>query len=285
MNIQPLVSVILPTYNREKYIKRAIESVLNQTYKNIELIIINDCSRDKTAEITSNYIRNGSPIVNLFNEENLGLVRSLNKGIKNATGKYIARIDDDDYWCDKNKLAKQVEFLEKNLDYVLVGGGIIRVDESDKEIVRHMLPENDSDIRNLIIIDNTFAHASVVFRKDAWEKVGGYDENLFFSEDWDLWLRLGKIGKFYNFQEYFIRYLQGSQNRSNFRIRSNMRLNIKIRKKYKHNYPNYNKAFLVGWAYYFYTFLPTNHCLVVLMKKIKLLVFGQPVYKSFRGSK
>jgi len=281
MNKQPLVSVILPTYNRERYIKRAIESVLNQTCKNIELIIIDDGSTDKTSEIISEFSKKDPRIAILTNETNLGLVRSLNKGIGKAQGKYIARLDDDDYWCDKEKLDKQVRFLEAHSEYILVGGGVIRVDESGKEIVRHLLSESDGEIRKLILFDNVFAHPTVVFRKSAWELAGGFDENLPFSEDWDLWLRFGKLGKFYNFQEYFTCYLQGKQNISNFNIRRNLKLNIRLRKKYRNDYPNFCKAFLLGWAYYFYTFLPFSQFLKPIFSKIRRIIFGQPVYKSF----
>jgi len=279
--MQPLVSVILSTYNREKYIKRAIESALNQTYKNIELIIINDGSTDRTAEIISEFSKKDPRITILTNETNLGLAKSLNKGISQSRGKYIARLDDDDFWSEPRKLEKQVRFFEKNPNYILVGGGVIRIDESGKEIVRHLLPESDEDIRKSILIDNTFAHPTVVFKKSTWEKIGGYDENLYFSEDWDLWLRFGKLGKFYNFQEYFTCYLQGKQNISNLNIRRNLKLNIKLRKKYRKDYPNFWKAFFLGWAYYFYTFLPFGEKFRPIFLKLRKVIFGPPPYREF----
>jgi len=283
MNKKLLISVILPTYNRGKYIKRAIESVLIQTYKNIELIIIDDGSTDRTSEIIDVISKKDPRVVVVTNDTNLGLVKNLNKGIKKAKGELIARIDDDDYWCDKNKLKKQADFLENHPDYVLVGSGLIRIDENGKEIVRHILPEKDEDIRKLIIFDNTFAHPSVMFKKSAWEEVNGYDESLFFSEDWDLWMKLGKIGKFYNFPEYFICYLQGKQNRSNFNVRKNLKLNIKLRKRYRHDYPGFRRAFILGWLYYFYTFLPANRFLKGIFSEIRKLFLGQPVYKVLPG--
>ena len=111
----PLVSVILPTYNREKYIAKAIESVCRQSYKNLELIIVNDASTDATNELVDNLAKYNPKIIILRNEMNLGIVASLNKGIEVAQGKYIARLDDDDVWCDDKKIEKQVEFLEKNI--------------------------------------------------------------------------------------------------------------------------------------------------------------------------
>lgn len=283
MNYKVLVSIILPTYNRAGYIRRAIESVLSQTYKNFELIIINDNSTDKTENIISHYQNKDSRIKIIANTTNIGFVKSLNKGIKKSKGQYIARIDDDDFWCDEGKLEKQIGFLEEHQNYVLVGGGIIKIDENGKEFVRHLLPKEDEDIRKLILLDDCFAHSAVVFKKKTWEKVNGYNEKLTISQDWDLWMKFGKLGKFYNFQEYFICYLQGKQNRSNFNIRANLKRNIKLRKKYSKNYPNFQKAFLLGWVYYLYTFIPFRHFLKPIFSKMRRVILGPPVYKSFKS--
>ena len=272
MDKKPLVSIIIATYNRGKSINKAIESVLNQTYKDIEIIVIDDGSTDETPKIVSEISKTDSRIRIVTNKINLGLVKTLNRGISNAHGKYIARLDDDDFWCNPQKLEKQVAFLENNPDYVLVGGGVIRVDEQGKEIIRFTLPESDEDIRQKILQDNTFAHSTVVFKKEAWEKAGGYNETLIFSEDWDLWLRFGKFGKFYNFPEYFIYYLQGEQNISNLNIRQNLKFSIKLRKKYRKDYPGYRKAILFCWASYFYSFLPFKQKLWPIIFRIKRLI-------------
>ena len=121
--------------------------------------------------------------------------------------------------------------------------------------------------------------------KEIWEMAGGFNESLGFSEDWDLWFRFGKLGKFYNFQEYFTCYLQGEQNISNLNVRRNLKLNIKLRKKYRHDYPNFWKAFFLGWAYYFYTFLPFWQFGRPMFSKMRRIFFGQPVYKVLKGKK
>src|SRR3989344_6303605 len=198
MNNQSVVSVILPTHNRAQYIRRAMESALGQSYPNIELIVINDASTDNTREIISMVSLSNPKIIIVNNERNMGIVVSLNKGIKVAKGKYIARLDDDDIWCDEKKVEKQVTFLENNQDYGLVGGGVIKVDQSGREIIRYFLPKEDEDIRKVILTNNTFVHTSVLFRKDVFDKVGGYDHNFLFVEDWDLWMKMGTVGKFYN---------------------------------------------------------------------------------------
>lgn len=252
----PLVSVILPTFNRADSLSKAIESTLSQTYQNFELIIIDDCSIDQTSSLLKAYEQKDARIIIIRNEKNLGLVKSLNKGIQHARGAYIARLDDDDFWCDTQKLEKQVVFLEKNIEYVLVGGGQIRIDEKGKEIARYVFPETDEAIRRYILFNNPFAHTSVMFRKEAWEGVGGYDESLIFSEDWDLWMRFLRIGKAYNFKEYFVRYLQGTQNRSNEHMVRDALLNMRLRIKYRKNFPGFGKAFVWGCFAVFYAILP-----------------------------
>lgn len=274
-----LVSIILPTYNRTQYVKRAIESVLDQTYKNIELIIINDGSTDKTSEIISEFRKKDKRVSILTNKINLGFVKSLNNGITIARGKYIARIDDDDFWSDPKKLEKQIEFLENHPDYVLTGGGAIGINEKGKEIFRYLLPEKDENIRKYILSDNCFIHSTVVFRRTIWELVGGYDEKFCFSEDWDLWLKFGKFGKFYNFQEYFVYYLRWPQNSLNFNIKRNLRNRIELCKKYCKDYPGYRKAFFLSWVYYFSFFLPCRKKLRPTLMQLRTLISGRPPYK------
>lgn len=285
MKEQPLISIIISTYNRANYLKRAVESILKQAYKNIELIIVDNGSIDKTFKIISEFSQKDTRIKIIINRINLGRGKSSNKGIRKARGKYIARLDDDDYWADPKKLEKQVKFLESHADYVLAGGGMISINETGQELFRYLFPENDEDIKKSILSDNLFAHGSVIFRKDAWEKVGGYNEEFDFPEDWDLYLKLGKLGKFYNFQEYFLYYLQGQQNISNFnirRIRRNLKLNIKLRKKYRNDYPNFWKAFLLGWAYYLYSFLPFKKQFHPIFSKLRKAIFDQSVCKQIK---
>jgi len=283
MNNQPLVSVILPTYNRVKYIRKAIESVLGQTYRNLELIIINDGSNDKTSKVIYGFAKKDQRVKTIKNETNIGLVKSLNKGITKSKGKYIARIDDDDVWSDKQKLEKQIEFLENNSDYVLTGGGMIKINEKGREIVRYMLPEEDEDIRRAILQNNCFAHSAVVFKKESWQSAGGYDETLDFSEDWDLWMKFGKLGKYYNFQKYFLIYLKAGQNKTSEEksiVRANAKINIKLREKYRKNFPDFWKAYFFGWFHYFYSFLPLRKYLHPLFSRFGRFIFGSPAYKD-----
>jgi len=276
---QPLVSVIIATYNREKYIKRAIESVLNQTYKNIEVIVVDDSVTNAISKIVNEIQKNDSRIIYIKNKNRIGFVKSLNRGIAITKGKYIARLDDDDFWCNSRKLEKQVQFLEKNQDYVLIGGGIIEIDEEEKEIYKCFLPETDEEIRKVMLFDPPFLHSAVVFRKNTFKLVGGYNEQVRFGEDWDLWLRLGRKGKLYNFQDYFTYYLVTNKKR-NFLRREKFKC-IGLRRKYRNDYPGYSKAILLGWLYYFYSFVPDSikRLLSPIISRLRKIMFGPPGYK------
>ncbi|OHA69199.1 MAG: hypothetical protein A3B24_00235 [Candidatus Wildermuthbacteria bacterium RIFCSPLOWO2_01_FULL_48_16] len=256
MNGHPLVSIILPTFNREKTLAKAIESALSQTYRDFELLVVDDASQDKTQSILLEYARKDVRIVGIRNEKNSGLVRSLNKGVQCAKGAYIARLDDDDFWLDPRKLEKQVAFFEKHPKCVLTGGGQVRVDEKGKEITRLMFPETDEEIRSRMLFTNPFSHTSVLFRKDAWEKAGRYDETLIFSEDWDLWMKLASVGTCYNFQEYFVCYLEGSQNRSKEHEVRDALLNMRLRVRYRRSFPNFLGAFLFGCLAFMFALAP-----------------------------
>jgi glycosyltransferase involved in cell wall biosynthesis len=254
MEKQPLVSIVLPAYNSEKYIQRAVESALKQSYKNIEVIVIDDSPNDKTANIMSEIKRRDGRVIYIKNEPRLGFVKSLNQGVRAAKGEYIARLDSDDYWSDPDKLEKQVEFLESRRDYVLTGGGCISIDDTGKELYKWLYLEKDA--RKTIFFENQFIHSTVVFRKDAFESAGGYDEQLDYCEDWDLWLKMGRIGNLYNFQDYFVCYLQGSQNRSD--RRKECKVGIYLRRKYRNDYPGARRAILLGWIFYIFSFLPPS---------------------------
>ncbi|HMS33644.1 MAG TPA: glycosyltransferase [Ignavibacteria bacterium] len=261
MNIKdshiPTVSIIMPTYNRIRMLEKAIESVFAQSFSDWELIIIDDASTDETEdrmkeldskEESVNYMR-------IPKIENKGISEYLNIGLRNARGKYIARIDDDDFWCHKDKLKLQVEFMEKNPEYVVVGGGVILVDGEGNELFRYLKKETDEEIRSFALFSNPFTHATVMFRKDLALKLGGY-KIIKHVEDMELWLRMGKHGKLYNMKEYFITYMTAGQNKSFTHQRENSRTVLEVLKMHKDDYPNFNKAFMLNYTQYAYSFLP-----------------------------
>ncbi len=269
-----IVSIILPTYNGAQFIAGAIESVLTQTYPLWELIIVNDCSTDETKVIVEKYMAVDKRITLLENEYNLGIQKTINKGLQKTKGKYIARIDDDDRWIDTEKLSKQIRFLEENGEYVLIGTGGIIIDESEKELTRYLLPEKDSTIRNKILSKNCFLHSSVVFKKEAVMKFNGYDESerTRHVEDYDLWLKIGTIGKFANLPAYSVMLIdrEGSLTRRNSVLQAKHVLTDVV--VFKKKYPRFLTGYFISVSrllfFYFYEYIPFKKEVIYPLKKV-----------------
>lgn len=278
-NMNPKISIILPTYNGEKYIKRAIESVISQSFSDWELIVINDGSIDNTRKVLEPYLKN-EKITYLF-QENGGQAVAREKGISIAEGFYIAFIDDDDEWIDKDKLQKQVEFLEKNKDYVLVGTGGIVVDESRNKIVNYNVSESDLSIRKNILLKNPFIQSSVVVRKDALYKVGLFlmEKYIRGNEDYNLWLRIGLYGKLFNLKEAMTMYMVREGNTSLTNKGKVLKDNISLIKKYHSKYSNYFKALIFSYCK-FYIF---NSLQLIKNKKLRnrITIFLFKNYRKF----
>jgi glycosyltransferase involved in cell wall biosynthesis len=258
-----IISIILPTYNGGKYIKRAIESVISQSILTWELLVIDDGSTDDTEKIVREYKNKEERIIYIKNEVNLGIQKSLNKGLREAKGEYIARIDDDDEWVDKNKLKNQIEFLRNNKNCILVGTGVIIVNEKGKELFRYLLPESNEEIRNNILGKNCFVHSSVLFRKDNALRLKGYSETreVRHIEDYDLWLKLGTVGEFANLPIYSVKFTQREGSISFVNKIEQFKKNIYLIREFKNKYPNYYRYLFMGYLrlffYRIYNFLPS----------------------------
>lgn len=240
-----LVSIILPTYNwKSEWLIESINSVLNQTYNNFELIIINDCSTNNIEKIIEEYEKKDPRIVYVKNEKNLKLTRTLNKWISIANGKYIARIDDDDIWNDGRKLERQVDFMESNGDYWLCWvENIIRINEKWNIIEEFKHKTEDKDIKNMILKWCPFAHSSVLIRKSILNKVWVYDPVYNKAEDYELWCRIWVHTKLKNINDSSIKYrinLNGVSKKN--RIYQKF-LSLKICFKYRKYYPWFFVAF------------------------------------------
>lgn len=239
------ISVIICTYNRADFLPKALDSVLTQSLKDWEIIIIDDISTDNTAEIIRPYLSNQN-IKYYKNEKKLGISKSRNKGISLAKGKYIAMLDSDDYWIDKEKLKKQFNFLENNMDYVLIGSNIKIVDEKNNFIKNTDFKIEDMNIREKILKFNQFAQSTTVYVKELAKKIGGYNEKLSCVEDLDLFLRLGLLGKMKNLKEITTVYTKHSGGISYKRKFAMAWNNYKIVLKNFGKYPNWFLAILVS---------------------------------------
>jgi glycosyltransferase involved in cell wall biosynthesis len=253
----PRVSVLVPTYNRVALLERAIRSVLSQSFSDFEIIVINDASTDGTKVFLDGLVKQDPRVKPIHHEKNNypDISRTLNEGIAHARGNYIARLDDDDYWCDNDKLKEQVAFLEKHPDCAVVGSGMVLVDSEGHEIGRYLKKETDAEIRKTALFANPFSHTTVMFRADIARRVGGYGD-WHYAEDWDLWLKMGRVGTLYNFPEYFAAYTVSGENKSFVYLRAQTKTIFKFLKIYKNDYPGYAKAYAVNLMQYYYSFLP-----------------------------
>ena len=177
----PKISVILPCYNSEAFIGSSIQSILDQTYRDFELIIIDDGSTDGSTEIIKSF--HDTRIRYIRNPENLGLIKTLNIGIGLSEGMYIARMDADDI-SYPNRFEEQARYLDERSDVSLVGTGYCTI-PSGKTFVPHKTPKLWD-----MLIRNQFAHPTVMFRKNNFLDNGlVYDENYNSAEDYELWSR------------------------------------------------------------------------------------------------
>ncbi|WP_299254831.1 glycosyltransferase family 2 protein [uncultured Cytophaga sp.] len=198
------VSVILPVYNGGEYLSAAIQSILNQSFGNFELIIVNDGSLDHTEEVISSF--SDDRIVYVKNVENIGIVKSLNKALSIASSKYIARMDADDISYPQ-RLKVQYEYLELHSE-IGVCGSFVNVKETG-ECIKY--PETHENIVFELLIQNVIAHPVVMIRKELLDNYKlQYDDKFYPAEDYKLWIDLITKTKFYNIQFPLLEYNQHS---------------------------------------------------------------------------
>jgi glycosyltransferase involved in cell wall biosynthesis len=236
---KPAISVILPVYNAEKYVALAIQSVLDQSFQDFELIIINDGSTDTSLGSIQKF---SDPRIKLINQENQGLIKTLNTGIALAQSNYIARIDADDIWSDQDKLARQMEYLSQHIECVVLGTGAKIIDENGKEISSLHYPTSDTEIRSQLLISNCFIHPSVIFNKEICLKVGGFNPNEKHVEDYGLWLRMGLQGTLANLPQELMSYRIHASSVTQQKNLIQSKNCLELIKRYKQDYPNYSKG-------------------------------------------
>lgn len=232
----PLVSVITPVYNREKYLAKCIESILNQTYENFEFIIIDDNSSDLTVNIIKDYLLRDSRIKFLENNKNLGATLSFNRGLDIAKGKYIARMDSDDIsFLDRFK--KQVDIFESWHDLEVLGTGAVLIDHKENEIGRKQFPSNFKKISNIIKTGVPVFDPSVMMRSSTLKEINGFDNRLAPADDYHLWLTLFKQKKIIsNIDDYLIKYRLHDSNLSKVASREQLQKSFLALKIYNSNF-------------------------------------------------
>lgn len=201
----PKVTVLMPVYNGEKYLREAMDSILNQTFVDFEFLIINDGSHDRSVEIIESY---SDPRIRLIhNKNNLKLVATLNKGLELSNGEYVARMDCDDISVPE-RLEKQVEFMDKNQNVGILGTGFQLIDHSNQKINDPIIfPGSHGLLKWSLHFECLVAHPTVILRKTVVKSVGGYTSNViqgrerYSGEDYDLWRRASEVTKLSNLTE------------------------------------------------------------------------------------
>jgi glycosyltransferase involved in cell wall biosynthesis len=205
-NNTPTVSVVLPVYNGEAYLKEAIESILTQQYEDFECIILDDGSTDASRIIIQDYAGCDARVKPIYNSENLGLVWTLNKGLSLCRGKYVARQDADDL-SYRDRFNEQVNYLNVNRDAGVVGSAMEVIDEKGNTLYFYRLPETDPEIRFRLLFNSAIVHPSAMMRKSLLDKYHMYYNPTYeYAEDYDLWTRLLYVTKAFNLQKPLIKY-------------------------------------------------------------------------------
>ena len=228
--MNPLVSIIIPSYNHSKYITETIESILGQTYDNFELIVIDDGSQDNSIEIIEKLRLNNKFI--FIKRENKGLCETLNEGINLSRGKYIAICASDDIYL-KDKIKLQVDFLETNPNYALCYGKIISFDNDGNQKFINSKRYKSGKLFLDLIKTNFVPAVTQMYRKDIFDNIGGFDKDLWI-EDWDMLLRISYSYEIGFLDKYLAMYRNHGENMSGGKnIRKMYENELKILNKWK----------------------------------------------------
>lgn len=218
--MSPLVSVIMPSYNGERFIREAIESVLVQTYENWELIIIEDASTDHSIEVIKTY---KDKRIRLFcNEQNKGIAESTNRGIQESRGKYIALLDDDDV-AEKDRFTLQVDYLETHPEIEILGGRTTFIDTSGKVIDYSGIPRNNPKYIKAVLLFGCmdFLNSTAMIRRGFIEKFHLYYENGYYGmQDYKFYMESSKLGNISTIPQFLLKHRlhNGNETDRNFRL-------------------------------------------------------------------
>ncbi|GIW68018.1 MAG: hypothetical protein KatS3mg096_886 [Candidatus Parcubacteria bacterium] len=270
MKNKPLVSVIMPVYNGEKYLREAIESILNQTYKNFEFIIVDDGSTDNSVKIIKEYAKKDKRIRFFRNKNNLGTFGNYNYYIKNyARGKYIAIQEQDDISL-KERFQLELDFLESHFDIVLAGGHINIIDSEGKIVGKRLYPVKYDEIKKVILLKSPFANPTIMIRKDVFIENGGYGDYT-TAGDYDLWMRLiiEKELKCENLDKIVVNYRIHENQQKSKKTKIQLYETIDIQKKYLFRLRCFSFLALINHIFlYLLLFLP-NSFVLWLFRKIE----------------
>lgn len=280
----PKVSVVIPTYNRAHLIKRAIKSVLDQTFKDFEILVIDDGSEDKTCDVVKGIKKQDSRVRSLRHKKNRGYPSALNTGIKNAKGAYIAFQDDDDIWL-KGKLKKQMDLFVKSSDEVgVVYARFVRYSGSKKSYAPYdWVKKLEGNIHRELLKGNFVGTPVSVVKKECFSKIGLFDTNLVHLQDWEMWIRISKYFQFRFIDQVLMKSFErkGSVNRQKKIIQAKT-IEV-IVEKHKDDYRGHKKIMGQKYLDIYELLKPTDQgnkrmAKKYLVKAIKTWPFISPKY-------
>lgn len=205
VHLQPVISVLMPVYNGSRYLTEAVESILTQSFRDFEFVIVDDGSTDDSLTILESYAAKDDRI-RLISRPNTGIVGALNDGLAAARGEFVARMDADDIAMPE-RFSRQVDFLRANLDVVCVGCGALQIDSRGNHLIPWTLPLDDETIQSQHLKGSTsLVHPGVMFRREAVAAINGYNSAIPVAQDLDLWLRLGEKGRLANLPNLLLKY-------------------------------------------------------------------------------
>lgn len=255
----PEVTVVLPTHNGAARLPESIQSVLSQSCRDLECLIVEDGSTDQTAEYTEELAERDGRVRVIHTGGPVGLQKALNLGLRQARGELVARIDDDDVWVNPEKLRLQVDAFRENRDLQVLGTGSQMMDPINRRTYVRRLIEGDAEVRNVILSWNPFVHSSVVFRRESALRFGGYDEEMRHCEDHDLWMKLGSLGMLQNRPEVCVRYrLSETVTAFHQRMRECYEEILLIR-RHGSRYPGRGRALISAMLRFLLHLLPVSH--------------------------
>ncbi len=241
---KPLVSVLICARNAENYLSAALKSIFNQTYTQIECIVVDDDSTDRTWSILNSF--HDRRLILVKNNSRLGVAGSLNRALKKAKGTYIARMDADDV-SHLGRLEAQIDFLETHPNIGVVGTWVRWADKDGHILGNNKFPVKDREIKKLLPYKNPFVHPSVTLRHELFRKYGYYATELEGAEDYELWLRFAPHTQFANLPRPLLDYRLHKENVS---FNETSRLNIayakvQLKKIFVYGYPKWHLIMVI----------------------------------------
>ncbi len=202
---KPEISVLMCVYNGDIFVAEALESILGQTFTDFECIVVDDASTDSTAEILAQYAAGDARVRILKNEKNMGLTASLNIGLAQCRGRYVARMDADDI-AFRERFMVQYWFMEEHPSVVACGSAVVVVDEKGAQLGEKSLALSYEDIKAKMLFNNQFIHSTLFFRTDILKESGVYDEKFKKSQDYELMVRLSSKYPVVNLREKLVQF-------------------------------------------------------------------------------